>query len=381
LFISLIFPIADFRSLHKNNAGRLQKPRWGESDPQAEFAKGFGSIHTRTKSGIGFIGENYYADCNNLIRYPDQFFIEPLFGISRKTLVYPIYRRFYFDGQMSGRFEFGFRLNEGSIHDIDIKFKGESVSYDAVSIANQMLSGRVQVNMLDGRRDILDFNEIGISLRDSFITSSTSSEASKQNDIQTVGSVFVGVGKPFVFIRAGNETPLHQVSQKRDLTNVEVNSFLTHSGKNGRVLDLAVIQSTSPLDEETAAEHFVRLFYTQMRTLCFAHSFYLRQTDNGKMSGPSNLAPAIQGMLGRLQALEPIEDDPRDSKICAAMAGIIQNSDVNPQKLAEEVTLRLKQSKIRKAIGKVIPWFDQKIDIAIGAAAESATKLALTGSP
>lgn len=38
----------------------------GEHDPQAHFARGFGSIHTRTKSGEGFIGENYYADCENL---------------------------------------------------------------------------------------------------------------------------------------------------------------------------------------------------------------------------------------------------------------------------------------------------------------------------
>jgi hypothetical protein len=118
MYFAVVFPLADFRSLHRENAGRLERPAWGQTDPRAEFARGFGKIHTRTKSAAGYSGENYYADCDNVVKYPSQYFLHPIPGLLRSILAYPVYRRFYFDGQMSGRFELGFRLNEGSIYEI-----------------------------------------------------------------------------------------------------------------------------------------------------------------------------------------------------------------------------------------------------------------------
>ncbi len=125
MYFSVVFPLADFRSLHRDSAGRLRRPAWGQTNPMAEFARGFGKIHTRTKSGAGYAGENYYADCDNAVKYPSQYFLKPIPGLKRSILAYPIYRRFYFDGQMAGRFELGFRLNEGSIHEI-ARFEGRS---------------------------------------------------------------------------------------------------------------------------------------------------------------------------------------------------------------------------------------------------------------
>lgn len=138
MFISITFPIADFRGLHNDNAGRLDRPYWGSADPRADFARGFGAIHTRTKSGNGFIGENYYADCNNLVKYPSQLFLKPLRNHTRRVVTYPIYRRFYFDGQFSGRFEFGFRPNEASICEIGRLMP--SAEYDVVAISKQILT-------------------------------------------------------------------------------------------------------------------------------------------------------------------------------------------------------------------------------------------------
>lgn len=182
MFISVVFPVADLRSLHSQAAGRLEKPRWGEADPQAKFARGFGSIHTRTQSGNGFIGESYYADCNNAIRYPQQLFAESIVDSVEKILVYPVFRRFYFDGQLSGRFELGFRLNEATVYEIaQIKEVNRAGStYDAVELVRQILRQIVVVKLLDGQILRAELGSISQSLRDAYLASSTKKQRYSQ---------------------------------------------------------------------------------------------------------------------------------------------------------------------------------------------------------
>lgn len=191
-----MFPLADFRLFAREEAGRLEKPRWGETDPQAKFARGFGSIHVRNKSSIGFIGENYYADCDNLVKYPTHLFIKGAINYSRDILAYPIYRRFYFDGRMSGRFEFGFRLNEPTLYDIEAlsKVRNEKVNFDAQNIISQIFLKEIEVEIPDGRNIKTTFSGASDALRDAYLLSSTKHSKLNQYDISTVGPTFVSVG-------------------------------------------------------------------------------------------------------------------------------------------------------------------------------------------
>lgn len=149
MFVSVIFPLADFRGLHSDKCGRLDRPYWGSADPRAKFARGFGAIHTRNKSGNGFVGENYYADCGALLKYPALIFVNAAPTLDRRILIYPLYRRFFFDGQFAGRFEFGFRLNEGTIQ--EVRLMHPSTNYDLLEITSQLLTNRIVVNLPDTR--------------------------------------------------------------------------------------------------------------------------------------------------------------------------------------------------------------------------------------
>ncbi|WP_439528989.1 hypothetical protein [Pannonibacter sp.] len=381
MFISIVFPVADFRSLHPQLAGRLWKPRWGEHDPQAHFARGFGSIQTRTKSGVGFVGENYYADCENLVRYPAQTFVSPLVDKKRPILSYPIYRRFYFDGQMSGRFEFGFRLNEASIDEIAMmaNVKKTEVHYDPIVVVKELLSKAVDVHVPDTRRLHLDFKKISNALRDSYLLSSTKNDSLNKYDIESVGSNYVDVGRPFVFLRSGKETPTLTVRDKRSLLSEDFEMFGARSGVQGRRIDTVILQSPSSTKHETDKERLARLTYTQLRALSSAHSFYVQQVDRKKLTGASPLEPAIASMLERLQNLAPLDDDTYDASICKAMSEIVKNSDIDPSRLAEEIKNRFRPRWYRKLVPGFLQFLDKKADVAIEAAASTATKHALTG--
>lgn len=380
MYFSVVFPIADFRSLHNENAGRLERPAWGQTDPRAEFARGFGAIHTRTKSGSGYAGENYYADCENLIKYPSQIFLNPISGSKRSILAYPIYRRFYYDGTMAGRFELGFRLNEGTIHEI-ARSEGR-LEYCTTELAAKLLQSDLRLELLDGRKLTQSFAEATKALRDGWLLSSTKNKALNTFDIASVGSRYVGVGAPFVFIRAGQETKLEAVRQKRELLrNDGLELFLVRSGVHGQSFDVAVIPSVVSLTEETSRERLARLFYTQIRVLSYAHSFYLRQVAAGKISGPRSLEPAIQALLDRLSALHPVEGNQADDLACHEMSEILRRADLSPAQLAAEIDQIVKPGFISRWFGGIFGYADKKVDIAIGAAAGTATTHLLSSGP
>ncbi|TBD65699.1 hypothetical protein ELH22_21400 [Rhizobium ruizarguesonis] len=383
MFISVTFPVADFRVLHREQAGRLKIPAWGSSDPRAKFARGFGGIHTRTKSGDGFIGENYYADCQNFIRYPSLKFIEPLHNRKRPVLAYPIYRRFFFDGIFAGRFELGFRLNEASLREIRVysEMREQAVLFDPVAISRQMLESDISLHLLDDRVEVCPSVKSQSYLRDGYLLSSTRSDALSEYDIATVGSRYVGVGAPFVVIRAASETPLLRQKRMRPLLERhDMEAFAISSGVDQQNFDTVVIKSLSTLNAETAHERLVRLIYTQLRTLLFAHKFYLDGHDDGTMPKSSGLQQAISVMLDRMKALAPLEGDRRDAETCAMVAEIVKRFDVDLAKLADEVASHLKPSWFRRNVGRIFGYLDKKGDIAIEAASTAATQKLLGGS-
>jgi hypothetical protein len=380
MYISITYPVADFRSLHRENAGRLERPAWGRADPQAQFARGFGAIHTRTKSGNGFVGENYYADCDNLVRFPDKLFLAPFAKLDRPAQIYPFYRRFYFDGVMAGRFELGFRLDDGFVE--RVTSTESKLHYNAAAVAKSLLKEVVRIDLMDERQLTQPLSNAMHALRDGWILSSTRSVALQTFDIDSVGSRYVGVGKPFVFIRGGQRSMLEKDPQMRALLNQnDFRFFVTRSGAQGQTFDTALISSAKALEEETARERLARLFYLQIRTLAFAHSFYLRQVAGGKISGPRSLEPALQSLITRLSELEPLEGQKNDALACDELREILRSADIDTKRLSREIEEQLKPSWFSRNFRTIFGYFDRKTDLAIEAAASAATKHILSGGP
>lgn len=86
-------------------------------------------------------------------------------------------------------------------------------------------------------------------------------------------------------------------------------------------------------------------------------------------------------MLARLKNLDPLADDPSDAEVCAAMASILERSDIDAARLAHEIDLRLKKSLLARLIGRFWPYFDRKVDLAIEASAAALTDRVLNGGP
>jgi hypothetical protein len=279
---------------------------------------------------------------------------------------------------MSGRFELGFRLNEASIH--EIAQSSPAAEYDVVTLAKQILTSEAEINLLDGRIFKGPLHKAPIALRDGYILSSTRNNKLNIYDIETVGSNYVSVGAPFVFIRSSQATKISRIQQKRMLIDEHNLSLIaTRSGVRNQHFDTVVMQSREDLDAETARERFARLFYTQIRALSFAHSFYLKQVDGGRIAGSSRLEPAIEALIERLKGLVPMENDTRDKSTCSTMREIISNMDIDPSGLSKEIQKRLKPGWIRKQLSRVFSYVDKKADKAIEAAASTATKHVLTG--
>ncbi len=378
MFISLNFPVADFRSLHAQKLGRLSKPHWGKQDPRADFARGFGAIHTRSKPGIGYVGENYYADCNQLVRYPKQFFLTAVHNSNRKILSYPIYRRFYFDGLFSGRFELGFRLNEASVGEIS-QLQPEA-KFDTVCIANQFLDSEIQFKFLDGRDVTCKVSQSGPAFRDAYLMSSTENKKLIDYPIHEIGKTYVNVGAPFVIIRSSAETPIVKTKESRELIDIGgESSFILSSISHRRSFNTLVIPSKYNYDNEQAKERMLRLIYTQFRVLIFAHSFFLDQVDEGKFPNSDCLDTAITSMIKRISELSPLEQSQNDAETCETIRIILEKSDIDLVRLAAEITRDVRKGWLHRKLGGIFKFMDNKLDKAIEAAASSATKQVMRG--
>lgn len=189
-----------------------------------------------------------------------------------------------------------------------------------------------------------------IPLRDGYIMSSTKGRSLKVYDIESVGASYVNVGSPFAFIRSSSATRVSRLKQKRDLIDSKnTQLFITRSGVHNQNFDTVVLSSASDLDSESPLERLARLFYCQIRALTFAHSFYLRQVDDGKIAGSNRLEPAIEALIERIKGLSPIEGSAHDRDTCEALRKILENADINTSALAKEIERRLKRGLVKKA--------------------------------
>ena len=105
MFVSIHFPIVDTRGFYANS-GRLRKPVWPIPSPDLEFVRNFGPVRVRPLGGLtGWIGKGEVCDASNALRLQNSPRL--LTSTENSSLSVP-FRRFYFDGLASGKFEIGF---------------------------------------------------------------------------------------------------------------------------------------------------------------------------------------------------------------------------------------------------------------------------------
>ena len=376
MFFAVIFPLADFRYLHKDTFGRLERPAWGNVDPKAKFARGFGPIHRRTKSGLGFAGEEFYADCDRLVRFPDQLKVRPFLGEQETIPVYPIFRRFYFDGIFSGKFEFGFRMDEQLIsHYAELS---SSLIYSPENSVCQLLDRPTRVTSLDGRTMDMPLSKTSSMLRDAYLSSSTASKFSKQYPVN-MGRSVVSVEKPFVFVRTSNSTEISDNDRRRPLLSEPFpRTYLSRSKPSLQNFDTVLQPSTYGLEDETNNERAIRLVYCQFRMIITAYSFYTNQRNTEMPENSGDLGRAVKALLERISEFSSVGNE-GETFASNAKTAILQAESIDFEKIALEIQATIEPRWWSRYLGPLTRFLDKKADVAIEAFASAATSHALRG--
>jgi hypothetical protein len=327
---------------------------------------------------LGIVGENYYADFDNAVRYPELLFIAPSRQDLDPFLIYPLFRRFYYDGIFSARYEFGFMLNAGTVD--HYRMLRQKVLYSPELVAKQVLEQTVRLHLQDGRIVTTPLFRAGPELCDAYILSSTSSSGLQRYPAREVGQDYVSAGQPFVFIRCSPDTPIDEVKGRRTVIRSDRKLLLGRSGVHRQQLDLAIQISPGHPLQDSASERLVRIFYTQIRALLSAHSFFLRQHEKNIFRSASQLRPAVEALLKRVADLEPVENDERDAQVCRDLRSLVAQTDVSVAQLSSELERTLKVGFFSRLLGRVLPWLDRKTDTAVEAAATAATEIVMRGS-
>ncbi|QNU63658.1 hypothetical protein [Vreelandella titanicae] len=108
MFIVVQFPITDLRSFSSGEPKRIKTPSW-PCPSDSQYVRNLGSINPRKLGGIdNWIGESRLCKANRACRFQDIF---PNISSDKLWKVTPKFRRFFFDGHITGKFEFGFKVD------------------------------------------------------------------------------------------------------------------------------------------------------------------------------------------------------------------------------------------------------------------------------
>jgi hypothetical protein len=122
MLLVLQFPLGDLRSFASQDE-RLPSPYWPQP-LDGQYLRSAGQIRRRNLGGLNnWIGESQVCAAKRAARFSGD---RKDFRIDQDTALEPCFRRFFFDGYLSGKFEFGFRIrNSGTwpkngVHDLRI---------------------------------------------------------------------------------------------------------------------------------------------------------------------------------------------------------------------------------------------------------------------
>lgn len=109
MFITIQFPISDLRYFSVIDTGKIHKPVWPNPISEQEFIRSFGAVIERNLGGLsGWIGESYICTANQAIKFKNLH--HPIYIDDKRISLIHIFRRVYFDGLTTGKFEIGLSI-------------------------------------------------------------------------------------------------------------------------------------------------------------------------------------------------------------------------------------------------------------------------------
>lgn len=170
MFVIVHFPLADIRPLFAGGLGRLTRPDWKADSIPEGFIPGFGKISSRTQSGLSLRGERAFADCAQAIKFMERIQLQQD-NLLRPLQITPWFRRLYYDGELSGRFELDFFIAD---EDEEIAFHlSNEAAIRPSDVGKALLSTKVQIRSMDDSIVDVRLADCANHLESSYVTAAT----------------------------------------------------------------------------------------------------------------------------------------------------------------------------------------------------------------
>lgn len=305
MFVLLQLPFVDLRGLHQDELGRSPRPDWRADDPGESFIRNFGGMSTRNAKAYGLVGERAYIEFEHALAFP-----KPGHHWQEKwPQSVPLrlwFRRLYFDGEISGRFEIGFNSDPEAEREL---FKATEVPYDFSLLARSASDVPVEVRSADGSRSQATLERCGEALGMAYLVATTLH--SKRNEYpanELMGKMFE-VGPASLHIRASEGTPMAIPEDRRDIVDAqEGHMFLTSVAKAQR-RNTVTVQISKPTESESPQERARRVLFSHLNSVLYANDFLAGTMDEKAIAqqkvGLKDLTERALARFGQLTVTAP----------------------------------------------------------------------------
>jgi hypothetical protein len=272
LFIVLQIPFVDLRGLAKDAKGRADRPDWTADDPRQGFVRNFGRLSTRTAEAFGLVGERAYVEFDRALVFPELLHYRQE-GWDHSVAMHLWFRRLYFDGDISGRFEIGLNSDQQD----ELPLKALNMGYDLSQVGRSISDIPVEVRSVDGSQTRSTLEGCGRSLGLAYLNATTTHAARNTYLATDLIDKDFAVGRPSLHIRVP-DFPVLISKDRRDLVNTGHDRFfLTTVAKAPRRNSMSV--QLSEQEAESPIERARRVLFSHLASVLFAHDFLTRTMD------------------------------------------------------------------------------------------------------
>jgi len=194
----------------------------------------------------------------NAIRFPQRIDYSER-GWSHSLRIVPWFRRLYFDGQISGRFELGFLIPE-QYEELVFEASAPVAPVKPAILAQRLLTTPVQINSVDGSKETTRFARCSKALGMAYLAASTTNLGLKSYPIaETFGSFFFA-GEPLLTMRIASGRPISDGRDRHYLTSHNEPALFITSALGSEARNNVIVQASEKgTREETSQERITRV--------------------------------------------------------------------------------------------------------------------------
>jgi len=375
MFVSIYFPFVDLRRICEDQFGRSPRPDWRTDEPKG-FVRHFGGVVNRNAKGYGLIGERAYLEFEHALAFPKPgVHLQPDWPSGIPLRLW--YRRMYFDGDISGRFEIGFRTDPNVEEDL---FKKGVAPCDVGALARSLSDIEVEIRSGDGSRTTAKLERSAEPLGLAYLVATTLlAKASTYPANELSGKTLV-VGRPSIHMRIGGETPIIVPQDRQDIMVEGDDHFFVTSVANAQRRNTVTVQLSPAHGAESAQERARRVLFAHLNSMLYANDFLAEHMDRKAMTEYRvELRDLVSRTIDRFGAFRPtgpkVEDD---WKFAGALKAFAQQNEGRVDEIVERLETLAKSAEAPGRLQRIGTWVKGWTEFATNSAIEAGVKATLS---